>query len=458
MPISMQENSDIDAEIRALMQEAVAKGATPDQAMALSRQTVQNQGARTLPPVVNQPQTQAQPAPQMPSAVQAARDLMEQRAQHDQQYPTYKGGLLSGDQKGVLDILRNPDQAQVNAGLGALFGLLNPKNGQQGLTAASNALGAFGDQRGLEYKSAVAQHEAGTESLKDRLAGVLDINKADLAERKYNREGLKLSNTTAGIGGTIGTDAEGNRVFRANPEGQSTLEENKEAYRRGGLTQVNVTSPTEDGKGFRTYAVQRNTQGQFFDIQGNPIQLPIGSMLSSTGKTEVDAATGGLTTPQAGKTQERIMRTQRKIRTLEKITTENINKYLTTKGRGISNIGTIMDYAQGLGGKALSDLTELMTGISPIEFAADSRVLFEDLEGFFNEHRKDITGAAAALQELAQIRDSVLNKDLPPAQAIASLASLIGKVDAELEADFQALEKGVQRKSGVPKYTIQEFN
>jgi len=199
MPISMQENSDIDAEIRALMQEAVAKGATPDQAIALSRQTVQNQDARTLPPVVNQPQAQAQPAPQMPSAVQTARDLMQQRAQHDQQYPTYKGGLLSGDQKGVLDILRNPDQAQVNAGLGALFGVLNPKNGQTGLTAASNALGAFGDQRGLEYKSAVAQHEAGTESLKDRLAGVTSIGNLENATAAEERAGRREGETVETI-------------------------------------------------------------------------------------------------------------------------------------------------------------------------------------------------------------------------------------------------------------------
>tara|TARA_R110000822_G_scaffold305513_1_gene431277 strand:+ start:10164 stop:11417 length:1254 start_codon:yes stop_codon:yes gene_type:complete len=403
-----------------------------------------------------QAQAQAQPAPQMPSAVQAARDLMEQRAQHDQQYPTYKGGLLSGDQKGVLDIFSNPDQAQVNAGLGALFGVLNPKNGQPGLTALSQGLGAFGDQRGLEYKSAVARHEAGTESLKDRLAGVLDINKADLNERKYNREGLKLSNTTAGIGGTIGTDAEGNRVFRANPEGQPTLQEEIEVYKRGGLTQFNVTSPTGDGKGVSTYAVQRNTQGQFFDIQGNPIQLPIGSRLSSTGKTDVDAATGGLTTPQVGKTQESIMRNQRKMRTLQKITTNNLNKYLTTKGRGISTIGTILDYAQGLGGAGLANLSETLTGVDPIEFAAQSRVVFEDLEGFFNEHKKDVTGAAAALDEIKQIRKSVLSKELPPAQAIASMASLISKIDANLEAEFMALENGVQRTPAESRFIIQE--
>ena len=199
MPISMQENSDIDAEIRALMQEAVAKGATPDEAIALSRQTVQNQGARTLPPVVNQPQAQAQAQPEAFDAMSQMRELLRQKEAVDNRNISLNRGLLAEGQTSMMDMLRNPDQAQVNALLGAAAGVINPVQGQWGLTAAANGLGAFGKQREKEYGYAVDAQKRESESLKDRLSTINDMGKLDLKEREfgYNKGQDTISNTLA---------------------------------------------------------------------------------------------------------------------------------------------------------------------------------------------------------------------------------------------------------------------
>jgi len=104
-----------------------------------------------------------------------------------------------------------------------------------------------------------------------------------------------------------------------------------------------------------------------------------------------------------------------------------------------------------LGGESISNLYENVAGYNPIDFAAESRVVFEDLEKFFNKYRQEITGAAAAVAELQKLRKAILSGDLPPAQAKASLDSLINEINGNLEADFNNLENGIKRKTSEDK-------
>ena len=50
------------------------------------------------------------------------------------------------------------------------------------------------------------------------------------------------------------------------------------------------------------------------------------------------------------------------------------------------------------------------------EFLGNARVFIESLEQFFNVYRKEITGAQAAMKELAMLRDSILNKKVTPTE------------------------------------------
>lgn len=341
--------------------------------------------------------------------------------------PQLNTGLLAPDQQGIGDVFRNPDQAQVNALVGGLAGLANPRGRDPALMAVAQGAQAFQNTRMQDYQRRVEGEKLRQENLKNQLQGALGIAKFGQAEQKHNFSVEKDE--------------------RAQVQQELTNRINKEKAKRteGVRTQVNVAIPKEGG-GMTTTAVQRDTQGNFYDIQGNPVQLPVGTRIATTGKTEEDIKAGGfgLTTAQEGKTQERILRAQKKMRALTKMTTDSFNKFLSTKGRAVTKIGTILDFASGMGGESMADFAKSFSGVDPVAFAAESRVMFEDLEAFFNEHRKDITGAAAAFVELEQIRKSVLNGELPPAQAAASLASLMQKVNENLEADFQALESGVQ--------------
>jgi len=336
-------------------------------------------------------------------------------------------GLLSGDQKGFMDVLRNPDQAQVSALVGGLAGAVNPRGRDPALMGIAQGAQAFQGARQQEFNNKIKAEELRQDQLKNRLQGALGI-----AGFGQKQDAFQLS-------------VDKDKRAQVQQELTNSLNSDKVTRTEGGRSQVNVAIPKEGG-GFATEAVQRDTQGNFYDIQGNPVTLPEGTRLATTGKTEGDLQAGGfgLTTAQEGKTQERILRAQKKMRALTKMTTDSFNKFLSTKGRAVTKIGTILDFASGAGGDTMAELTKSFSGVDPVAFAAESRVMFEDLEAFFNEHRKDITGAAAAFVELEQIRKSVLNGELPPAQAAASLASLMQKVNENLEADFQALESGVQ--------------
>ena len=97
-------------------------------------------------------------------------------------------GLLSGDQKGFMDVLKSPDQAQLSALIGLGAGFLNPKNGQPALTGTVNALKAFGGARERDYEREVDTEQRAQSDLSRRLqaaVGYDTIERRDQSQANY---------------------------------------------------------------------------------------------------------------------------------------------------------------------------------------------------------------------------------------------------------------------------------
>ena len=101
-------------------------------------------------------------------------------------------GLLSGDQKGFMDVLKSPDQAQLSALIGLGAGFLNPKGGQPALTGAVNALKSFSGARERDYEREVDTEERAQSDLSRRLQAAVGY---DTIERRDQNQ----ANLEAGI-------------------------------------------------------------------------------------------------------------------------------------------------------------------------------------------------------------------------------------------------------------------
>ena len=113
--------------------------------------------------------------------------LVQQQAQPQRQ-AVLNTGLLSGNQQNFGDVLRNPDQAQVNAGIAGVAALLS---GRDAGTALVNSANAFGNTRQQTYNNQLKANEVQRESLKDRLSSALNIGKFGLEQDKFNSKERK---------------------------------------------------------------------------------------------------------------------------------------------------------------------------------------------------------------------------------------------------------------------------
>ena len=414
--------------------------------------------------------------------------LVQQQAQPQRQ-PVLNTGLLSGTQQNFGDVLANPDQAQVNAGIAGVAALLS---GRDAGTALVNSASAFGNTRQQTYNNQLAANKVERESLKDRLESVVNVGNFTLSQNKFGLEKNKFSlsedkfdlekdrfkfdtikrnsvdlfdDNGKRVGGAVQGPA--GRLFKFNEDGSvkdvsAEIEKQGYSVRKVGttdtstttnkLSRFNLTIPDKNGNTV-TQLVLGNESGKFFDTNGKELILPEGARLTTTGKTNTDIESdySQITPAIKTKLQTDIRDKQQQLRKLSTLNSEKFDRFLTTKGRTTAQFGKVLDYAQGLGGESISNLYENVAGYNPIDFAAESRVVFEDLEKFFNKYRKEITGAAAAVAELQKLRKAILSGDLPPAQAKASLDSLINEIDGNLNADFNNLENGIKRDTSEDK-------
>jgi hypothetical protein len=143
-----------------------------------------------------------------------------------------------------------------------------------------------------------------------------------------------------------------------------------------------------------------------------------------------------LSKPNATKVQENILNAESALSNLDSIAGRFSGDYLTYSGRIKSGAGALLDKAG-----VTNDLTKMNA----------SRAQFRnEVNQFFNQYRKEITGAAASEKELEQLKESILNPDTGPQEFKAAYDQFVVKVRKQLELNKATAVKGVKVSPGMP--------
>jgi hypothetical protein len=207
-------------------------------------------------------------------------------------------------------------------------------------------------------------------------------------------------------------------------------------------TLKNITY-TDTAGNTQTQMVQFNEQGDAFSETGQPLTLPDDAQLTITGRTPEDVKSGvsEFTDKEFRAVRDDIINSRGKLKVLEGITDESIDKYLSFLGKGLAGTGRTLSSFSGLGGDALNDFIKNRTGLDLQEFAGEQGLLFGDLENYFNQKRHDITGAAAAISELRELRKGILSGETSPAVAKAKIAQILQRERDSQEMNFTLLKQ-----------------
>jgi hypothetical protein len=215
------------------------------------------------------------------------------------------------------------------------------------------------------------------------------------------------------------------------------------------ITFKNVTY-TDTAGNTQTQMVGFNEQGQTFSETGQPLVLPDDAQLTITGRTAEDVASNisGFTDKEFRNVRDDIISSRSKLKVLEGATEENIDKYLSILGRAAAATGRTLSSFSGLGGDLVNTIVKESIGVDLQEFAGEQGLLFGDLENYFNQKRHDITGAAAAVKELAQLRKGILSGETSPTVAKARIAQIIQRERDSMDMNFTLLKQGGLDVSG----------
>lgn len=215
------------------------------------------------------------------------------------------------------------------------------------------------------------------------------------------------------------------------------------------ITFKNVTY-TDTAGNTQTQMVGFNEQGQTFSETGQPLVLPDDAQLTITGRTAEDVASNisGFTDKEFRNVRDDIISSRGKLKVLEGATEENIDKYLSILGRAAAATGRTLSSFSGLGGDLVNTIVKESIGVDLQEFAGEQGLLFGDLENYFNKKRHDITGAAAAVKELAQLRKGILSGETSPTVAKARIAQIIQRERDSMDMNFTLLKQGGLDVSG----------
>ena len=207
-------------------------------------------------------------------------------------------------------------------------------------------------------------------------------------------------------------------------------------------TLKNITY-TDTAGNTQTQMVQFNEQGDAFSETGQPLTLPDDAQLTMTGRTAEDVASNisGFTAKEFRAVRDDIINSRGKLKVLEGITDESIDTYLSFLGKGLAGTGRTLSSFSGLGGDVLNDFIKNRTGLDLQEFAGEQGLLFGDLENYFNQKRHDITGAAAAISELRELRKGILSGETSPAVAKAKIAQILQRERDSQEMNFTLLKQ-----------------
>jgi|GEM_PF-4749980 len=118
-------------------------------------------------------------------------------------------------------------------------------------------------------------------------------------------------------------------------------------------------------------------------------------------------------------------------------------EYFTYAGAAKAGAARVADNTQGI--PIVEDATRYLADKvgGDEKFLAERRAYLEQVAQSFNAYRKEITGAAAAVQELEDLKKATLNADLGPAEFKASLELLEKKVKRSRAIKRKLLREGI---------------
>jgi len=208
-------------------------------------------------------------------------------------------------------------------------------------------------------------------------------------------------------------------------------------------TPKNVTYTDTTGKS-QDQLVFFDEKGNTFDEQGNSLVLPDNAKLTTVGKTLQDVRQGvsEFTDKEKGVVRKDIINSRTRIKQLEVISDEQVDKYLGYLGKSKAALGRGLGQLTGLGGDATNKFIEDVTGTNLQEFAGEQGVLFGSLERYFNKKKHDVTGAAAAVAELKMLRRGILSGETSPSVAKAKLREIISLENDKINVNFAMLQTG----------------
>ncbi len=275
-----------------------------------------------------------------------------------------------------------------------------------------------------------AKTAAGIKQIEEQV----NISKQQEAERSSLADFLELE--YGDKGGRLRPAVMSGAITAANVD-KFVAKEEKEKRTLKNITYTDTNGNTQ------TQLVQFNEQGDAFSETGQPLTLPDDAQLTMIGRTEEDVASGvsEFTDKEVRAVRDDIINSRGKLKVLEGITDESIDTYLSFLGKGLAGTGRTLSSFSGLGGDFLNDVIKANSGLDLQEFAGKQGLLFGDLENYFNQKRHDITGAAAAISELRELRKGILSGETSPAVAKAKIAQIFQRERDSQEMNFTLLKQ-----------------
>ena len=299
------------------------------------------------------------------------------RMQFGQQQAGRLGSAVRGVQSGLLGgaPVATPQEA-MQMGLGKLdLGTV------EGLSSLARVQQLSGDIAGA------AQTAARIKQMQEQV----NLSKQQEAERSSLADFLELE--YGDKGGRLRPAVMSGAITAGNVD-KFVAKEEKEKRTLKNITYTDTAGNTQ------TQMVQFNEQGDAFSETGQPLTLPDDAQLTITGRTPEDVKSGvsEFTDKEFRAVRDDIINSRGKLKVLEGITDESIDKYLSFLGKAFAGTGRTLSSFSGLGGDVLNDFIKNRTGLDLQEFAGKQGLLFGVLENYFNQKRHDITAAAAAIE------------------------------------------------------------
>lgn len=344
------------------------------------------------------------------AALQGANDPGALRAQ----YLSAQGDLSMADK------LLNAGYVPDSGALGALAMIANAYAGRKLKMGAeervSDAMSKmFAEDSAREREAIAAKKAQDDQAFSQKLA---QIEYEQAAKAKY---GNRPSAKTHKVGNqlvTIGEDGTPKVVFTGKPAGGG-----------GGA------APLASQREFEMYKAMSPEERSLYDSMKGRNRKGVTVYDPNTGQPimEMGGGSGELGKPVQNKLQTDILDAENTLANLDAAGGKFSSEYLTAWGRSKAKAG---EYLDKLG---LPDVAGLK------DFNANRSALIQDVDQFFQEYRKYITGAAAAQREIEDLKKASLDSSLGPTEFQARYNNLMSKMRSEIDRKKQQLQGGIQQ-------------